>query len=184
MRGTVTLAAALALPTGADGTAAFPYRDLILFTSFAVVLGTLVLQGMTLRPLLHVLKLGVDDEVEREVRLARVQTLEAALAETDGATHSESIDLLRHRYRLRLNRAQLAAQGSVTIVSQAESISSDALAAEAAAIRAALSAQRRRLSALRTAGTIGDDAFHMVEQELDVFELDLEQFLRLRETQA
>jgi CPA1 family monovalent cation:H+ antiporter len=37
MRGTVTLAAALALPTG------FPHRDLILFTSFAVVLGTLVL---------------------------------------------------------------------------------------------------------------------------------------------
>src|SRR5205085_302467 len=46
MRGTVTLAAALALP---DGNAPFPYRDLILVSAFGVVLGTLVLQGLTLR---------------------------------------------------------------------------------------------------------------------------------------
>ena len=42
MRGTVTLAAALALPGD------FPHRNLILFTAFIVVLGTLVVQGLTL----------------------------------------------------------------------------------------------------------------------------------------
>jgi monovalent cation/hydrogen antiporter len=42
MRGTVSLAAALSLP------AAFPHGDLILVTAFGVVLGTLVVQGMTL----------------------------------------------------------------------------------------------------------------------------------------
>src|SRR4029453_13169862 len=52
MRGIVTLATALALPTGADGLVAFPYRDLILFTAFAVVLVTLVVQGLTLRPVM------------------------------------------------------------------------------------------------------------------------------------
>jgi CPA1 family monovalent cation:H+ antiporter len=45
MRGIVTLATALALPNGVDG-AAFPYRDLIVFTAFCVVFGTLVAQGV------------------------------------------------------------------------------------------------------------------------------------------
>ncbi len=43
MRGIVTLAAAFALPES------FPSRDIILFAAFAVVLGTLVVQGLTLR---------------------------------------------------------------------------------------------------------------------------------------
>ncbi len=79
MRGTVTLAAALALPTGGDGVP-FPYRDLTLVTAFGVVLGTLVLQGLTLRPLLLRLRLEDDGTVDREVRLARVETLRAAVA--------------------------------------------------------------------------------------------------------
>ncbi|HTN45329.1 MAG TPA: Na+/H+ antiporter [Flavipsychrobacter sp.] len=48
MRGVVSLAAALAIPvTLADGTA-FPYRNLILFITFVVILLTLLLQGLTL----------------------------------------------------------------------------------------------------------------------------------------
>ena len=79
MRGTVTLAAALALPTGGEGGAPFPYRDLILVTAFGVVLGTLVVQGLTLRPLLLRLRLEDDGTVDREVRFARVETLRAAV---------------------------------------------------------------------------------------------------------
>src|SRR6185369_12817344 len=45
-------AAAVALPTGGADGQAFPYRDLVVFISFSVVLGTLVVQGMTLRPLM------------------------------------------------------------------------------------------------------------------------------------
>src|SRR4051794_19719860 len=55
MRGIVTLAAALALPP------AFPYRDFILVTAFVVVLGTLLVQGLTLRPLLRLLRLPKED---------------------------------------------------------------------------------------------------------------------------
>jgi hypothetical protein len=65
-----------------------------------------------------------------------------------------------------------------------EAIAVDELAADAGIIRAAMQAQRRRLSALRAAGTIGDDAFHQVEAELDLFELDLEQVLRTVESRA
>ena len=61
MRGIVSLAAALALP------AAFPFRDLIVLTAFSVVLGTLVIQGLTLKPLLRALDLRDDDPVGREV---------------------------------------------------------------------------------------------------------------------
>ena len=61
MRGIVTLAAAFALPES------FPYRDLILLTAFAVVLGSLVIQGLTLRPLILALNFEEDDPVAREV---------------------------------------------------------------------------------------------------------------------
>ena len=70
MRGIVTLAAALALP------AAFPFRDLIVLTAFAVVLGTLALQGLTLGPLLRALDLQDDDPVGHEVRAARERALQ------------------------------------------------------------------------------------------------------------
>ena len=72
MRGIVSLAAALALP------ATFPYRNLIVFTAFAVVLGTLVIQGLTLKPLLRALDLHDDDPVGREVVAARERALQAA----------------------------------------------------------------------------------------------------------
>src|SRR5262249_52270573 len=66
MRGLVTLATAFALP------AEFPGRDLIVLTAFCVVLGTLVLQGMTLKPLIRLLRLESDRSVEREVSRGRV----------------------------------------------------------------------------------------------------------------
>ena len=74
MRGIVSLAAALALPS------AFPYRDLIVLTAFSVVLGTLVIQGLTLKPLLRALDLHDDDPVGRELRAARERALRAGLA--------------------------------------------------------------------------------------------------------
>jgi CPA1 family monovalent cation:H+ antiporter len=66
MRGIVTLATAYALPLS------FPHRDLALLCAFCVVVGTLVAQGMTLRPLILSLGLTDDGTVEREVRGARM----------------------------------------------------------------------------------------------------------------
>ena len=164
MRGTVTLAAALALPAG------FPQRDLILFGAFSVVLVTLVLQGLTLRPLMARLDLGHDDAVDREVRLARVETLRAAAAALERVgDDSEGSDLLRRRYRERLEHAEARMAGG-----SHDDMGDDPLGSAAAVHRAALEAERRRLSALRADGTIGDDAFHRVEEELDRAELGAE----------
>jgi CPA1 family monovalent cation:H+ antiporter len=152
MRGTVTLAAALALPMN------FPHRDFILFTSFAVVLVTLVVQGMTLRPLLLWLDVRDDGSVEREVQLARVETLRAALEAVRECGGGEIAELLRRRYELRLRRAETGA---------------DVDADDLAIMRAAAAAERVRLIELRNDHTIGDAAFQQVEQELDLRELDL-----------
>src|SRR6185295_13081191 len=142
MRGIVTLAAALALPAGGSGTP-FPYRDLVLFTAFAVVLGTLVLQGMTLRPLLTRLRLEHDGAVEGEVRVARVETLRSALSALEAASGTETAALVRRRYELQLRRA----------LAGVEDVDADL---DADLVRAAMAAERQRLLALRADGTIGD----------------------------
>jgi monovalent cation/hydrogen antiporter len=169
MCGIVTLAAALALPTGEDGTAAFPHRDLILFCSFAVVLGTLVLQGMTLRPLIRMFKLEDDGSVEREIQLARVETLRAAITAIADQQLDELSQLLHRRYQLMLERAHAELHGEAPPIEAADT---RALAG-ATAVQLAITAERRQLLALRTDGTIGDTAFQRIEQELDLKELDL-----------
>jgi CPA1 family monovalent cation:H+ antiporter len=161
MRGIVTLAAALALP-------GLPHREFILFTAFCVVLVTLVLQGMTVSPLMRLLALQDDGSVEREVRLARAETLRAALDAVDGsAGHDEMVAFLRRKYAARLRRAET---GAATAPSEED----DGWRGYAAALDRAQTAQRRTLSELRDQGVIGDDAFHRIEEELDWAEVNAE----------
>jgi monovalent cation/hydrogen antiporter len=171
MRGIVTLAAALALPTGEHGGTPFPFRDLILVTAFGVVLGTLVLQGLTLRPLLLRLNLDDDGTVEREVRLARLETLRAAVAATSVHDGTETAALVRHRYEMELRRAEDETPDAVTPDGTL------AMDADASVVRIAVEARRNRLVALRANGTIGDAAFQRIEEELDWAELDWEHLI-------
>ena len=160
MRGIVTLAAALALPGGEPG---FPHRDLIVFSAFCVVLTTLVLQGMTLRPLLHFLCLDEDRTVEREVGIARAETARAALQslEQDGGS-SPAANVLRGEYRARLHAEESPE------AHQAEAPGDGDFATLQ---RRAVDAQRDALTELRAHQVIGDDAFHVVEEEIDLMEL-------------
>ena len=157
MRGIVTLATALAIPAqGADGHP-FPYRDLLVFTAFCVVLATLVLQGLTLPLLLSRLDFPGDDPVGGEIRMARAHTARAALATLEGDAYPEAI--LRREYRARLHRA-VAADASVDPPELAR------------ARQRALAAERALLAELRATEAIGDAAFRRIEQELDLAELD------------
>ncbi|WP_139861887.1 cation:proton antiporter [Bradyrhizobium ivorense] len=157
MRGIVTLAAAFALPEY------FPYRDLILLTAFAVVLGSLVIQGLTLRPLILALKFDDDDPVAREAAHARGIAIRAALDEID-ADPSEEAEILRLEYRAVLLRAENEPDGGVA----SGELPADPLR------RRAIAAARRALLNLRHNEAIGDDAFHLVEEELDRAELSAE----------
>src|SRR6201993_261685 len=150
MRGIVTLAAALALPDN------FPYRDLLLFTAFSVVLGTLILQGLTLRPLMVALRFAGDRVIEDEVRLARTELTRAALGVLDREEVSDARAVVRREYEARLGAATAEAQTGTNTGSELALIQSRAIAAE-----------RRALAQLRNRGDIGDDAFHQLEEELD-----------------
>jgi len=165
MRGIVTLAAAIALPDGRPGEA-FPYRDFILFAAFCAVLGTLVVQGMTLRPLMRLLALEDDGTVDREVRLARTETARAGLAVVDqSAADGEIMAFLRRKYAARVRRAEREAGAAVDPEVEDWREYSDVL-------QRAQAAERRTLSDLRARGVIGDDAFHAVEEELDWSEVN------------
>ena len=155
MRGMVTLAAALALPHQLNGTG-FPDRDLIVFTSFAVVLGTLVIQGLTLGPLLRSFNLRDDGPVEREVNAARNRALRAALATVDGLD-SEVARTVRQEFASHL-RAARGEDGD-------QEIDHEQLH------RSALDAARRTILDMRANDEIGDDAFHRLEREFDWLEM-------------
>jgi len=150
MRGIVTLAAALALPAG------FPYRDFIQLTAFVVVLGTLVIQGLTLRPLLVLLRLPKDSTIETELSLARQAALKAAMRElAEDATPAAE--------RLRLEYAEA--------LGEARRGGDPRNSADNVLRRRLVAASRNAIEDLRSAGTIGDDAFRRAEEELDWLEL-------------
>ena len=158
MRGIVSLAAALALPIRI-GDAPFPYRDLIVLTAFSVVLGTLVLQGLTLRPLLRVLDLRDDDPVGREVEAARDRALQAALATVGGDT-SPAAKAVRAEFAAHLKRAAPDPGAEGARGSSHEAIH-----------RRALAAARRVAFDMRARDEIGDHAFHRLEEEFDWVEM-------------
>jgi NhaP-type Na+/H+ or K+/H+ antiporter len=162
MRGIVTLATALALPDGSSGTPAFPYRDLIILTAFAIVLGTLVIQGFTLRLLVMMLGMEDDSPVDNEVRAGRVEMFKAALESVDNRD-DDAAAALRREYMDVLRRID----GS-TERSEAER------QAKVAFRNAARTAARERLNALRATGAIGQSAYQQLEAELDLSELDQE----------
>lgn len=149
MRGIVTLAAAYALPGG------FPHRDLILLCAFTVVVGTLLIQGLTLPLLLRRLAPRDDRPVEREFRMARKLALKAAIA-TIGDAPSEAALAVRREYDDMLAQTRDSDEFDTT---------------QNQLRRDALAAARDKALALRSDGTIGDDAFHRLEEELDWLEL-------------
>jgi NhaP-type Na+/H+ or K+/H+ antiporter len=154
MRGIVSLAAALALPSD------FPYRDLIVLCAFSVVLTTLVVQGLTLRWLIE--RVGVRDDgvVEREIGIARAETARVALRAL-GSEASPSVLMLREKYETRLRSGENQSSGA-----EAEAASNVAVLQ-----RRVVAEQRRALIDLRAHDVIGDTAFQAVEEELDLMEL-------------
>ena len=161
MRGIVTIAAALALPAAADGRP-FPFRDLILLSAFGVVVGTLVVQGLTLGPLMRRVRLNPDNSVQREIGLARAETAKAALTVLSDAPDPEAAEVLRKEYEARLSLGRMEASESQGGVHES---------ALARLQRSAVAAQRAELEDLRRRELIGDDAFHAVEAEIDVLDL-------------
>jgi CPA1 family monovalent cation:H+ antiporter len=152
MRGLVTLATAFALPPD------FPGRDLIVLCAFCVVLGTLVIQGLTLRPLLLLLRLDDDGSVEREISRARVAIMQAALDSLDG-DKSPAANTIREQY------------AAARKVAEDQHEPQAATKYDRLRLRA-IRSQRNELNRMRIRGEIGDAAFYRLQEELDWSELD------------
>jgi len=133
-------------------------RDLIVLSAFCVVLGTLVIQGFTLRPLLDRLGFEAVGGVEREISRGRLGIMQAAL-DTLAGEGSRAAAVVREGY--------LAAREVAASPEEPQS------ATEHDRLRLrAIAAQRRTLHRLRAEGAIGDEAFHRLEEEVDWAELD------------
>jgi monovalent cation/hydrogen antiporter len=159
MRGIVTLAAAFAIPATLPNGSPFPYRDLILLCAFAVVLGTLVLQGLTMEALIKRMGLTDDDPVGREIRLGRTQAYQALLhAIEDDETLAAK--LLRKEYG-----AVIALNTSEQRETAVDEVPGGPLR------RRAIAVARARAFELRRDEVIGDDAYRALVQELDWAEL-------------
>ena len=166
MRGIVSLAAALALPLTTARGEPFPSRNLIIVITFEVILATLVVQGLTLSPLIRWLRLGNDPTLELEEAHARQEAGRAALAHLDDLAQAPDapradIERMRTLYTQRVQRASLIDPG----------ISAHSARAQAALRRLrheTLSTERRALIALRDGGVISDEVLHRLEQELDI----------------
>jgi monovalent cation/hydrogen antiporter len=174
MRGAVSMAAALAIPLETSGGAPFPGRDLIIFIAYAVIVFTIVVQGLTLPALIR--RLGLDDrgsEDEEEELLARLAVAEAALERIEELTgedwtRQDTIERVRAMYEYRLRRFAARQDGDGTVEIEERSRAYQRL------INELIDAQRRALVRLRKEGAINDEVMRRVQRELDLEESRLE----------
>jgi monovalent cation/hydrogen antiporter len=173
MRGAVTLAAALALPMETDAGAAFPGRELITFLAFAVILATLLGQGLTLPALIKRLQLEDDGLERKEDTKARIHAAEAALERLEELldedwVRPETADRLRGLYTFRRERFQARYDGEDDAGIEQQSQAYQRLRREL------LEAERAAVVGLRRDGRISDDVMRRVERDLDLEDSRLE----------
>jgi monovalent cation/hydrogen antiporter len=167
MRGAVSLAAALALPLTTDADAAFPNRDLIVFLTFGVIFGTLVVQGLTLPGLIRWLDLEDDGLAEKEEAKARIRAAEAAIERLDELidedwVNADTAERLRGLYAFRRDRFQSRFDPESDGAIEDQSLSYQRLRREL------LEAERQELRRLRLEGRIDDDVVRRVQRDLDL----------------
>src|SRR5713226_7978210 len=172
MRGVVALAAAIALPETLSDATPFPQRNLIIFLTFSVILVTLVLQGLTLPPLIRALGLagkaghdGEEDEARRIITSTALSHLENARGQ-DLEDFAAVYDDLARRYTRRL--ASLSKQDS-----DDDGMSNQELARYRKILGELLRLERKTAVRLRNEGRINDEVLRKIEHELDLSETRL-----------
>jgi Na+/H+ antiporter len=174
IRGGISLAAALAIPTTLSDGSPFPGRNEILFLTFSVILATLVLQGLTLPALLRRLHFPEEDEDRQEESRAREAINRIALhylasaAKKEGV-HKGAIEQLQDTYRKSAQGSEIAPRtGSrdpgAGILKQLVSLELELIPA-----------QRTTLIDLRDRGAISDDVLRRYQLLLDLKEAQLEE---------
>jgi monovalent cation/hydrogen antiporter len=172
MRGSVSLAAALAIPLTIEGGGEFPNRELIIFLAFAVIFVTLVGQGLTLGPLIAWLGLEDDGAEEQEERVARRAIAEAGLARLEEIgepdwVSAETVGRVNALLDYRRQRFDALADGDGQPFE-------DRAGAYRRLMYDVYDAQREELVAMRNRGDISDEVRRKIERDLDLEESRLE----------
>jgi CPA1 family monovalent cation:H+ antiporter len=168
IRGAVSLVAALALPTD------FPHRELIVFLTFAVIVATLLLQGLTLPSLINVLGVSDDGSAEREDAKARIKAAEAALARleelvAEGSVRPETAERLRGAFGFRRDRFRARFDETDDGAIEEQSVAYQTV------MRQLLAAEQAALLALRNDRLIDDNVMQRVQRDLDLEAARLDQ---------
>ena len=167
MRGIVSLAAALALPTALPNGQPFPARDLIIFLTFFVIATTLVGQGLTLAPLIRRLRVGADWSMAEEQRQVRSAMSAAAVAAID--THLEQAGA-PPEWADRL-RAEITDRVALTAPEGLEQTPRDRMLRQLR--RVVIEAERGELIRLWRSNEISDEVMRHQEEILDYQEAQL-----------
>jgi CPA1 family monovalent cation:H+ antiporter len=171
MRGADSLAGALAIPFVLGNGEPFPGRDLILLLTFCVIFATLVLQGLTLAPLVRWLRVVDDHVTEKEERLARLKANEAALArleelESSKRARPQTVERLRSEYEDRIRQLRIEGPDEER-VRRLYSRDFEELSREM------LQTERDAIIALRNEEAINDQALRRIQRDIDLAEARL-----------
>lgn len=173
MRGAVSLAAALALPLEDGSGQALPERNLMIFLTFSVIFATLVVQGLTLPPLIRRLGVRGDDTEEREEVSARLDATDAALERlqelsAEDWAREDTVERLGSLYGYRRQRLSARVGDAQDTGYEDRSLAYQRL------VRELIDAQRRTILRLRNEGSISNDVMHRIERDLDLEDSRLE----------
>ncbi|MBC7460282.1 MAG: Na+/H+ antiporter [Thermoleophilia bacterium] len=168
MRGSVTLAAALAIPLTVDSGADFPLRDLVIFFAFGTILMTLVVQGLTLPKVIAVLKPVHDNDFfERAEAYARLKAAQAAIAALDEVVgedwaRDDTVERMRGMYEYRMRRQGARLDDEVDSSGYEERTRD-----YKRLVAIAHQAEREVLYTLRNSHTISDEVVDAINRDLD-----------------
>ncbi len=173
MRGVVSLAAALSVPLTLSPGVAFPYRNLLLFITFIVILITLVLQGLSLNWIIKKLNIpDTDTARDKEMELAiKLQLAEASLDYLLAyyATEIETIDV----YKRVKDRYQRMADISYKKIVEGENIDDSFMPNYRKMLRELIDVKRTALERLGKEKLYSDEMIRSKEWELDLEEARL-----------
>jgi Na+/H+ antiporter len=170
MRGIVSLAAAMSIPLTLPSGVEFPFRQLLIFLTYVVILATLLIPATTLPWLMRRLGIKDDGESRRDERVARRALIRSALKELDSlkSLSSFSPQLLENTIdRFTRQMDTLQDEESRVRSSQSEEVAATYLK------QRVLKTQRRELERLRDQATIHDAVFFQLSRELDLEETQI-----------
>ncbi len=169
MRGVVSLAAALALPLALSNNQPFENRSLIIFLTFCVIFSTLVIQGLSLRPLINWLGIKPDgqehiDEQEARLKIA-VAVINRIEEEFSLSLTDDVLNQIKTKYEIRIQRLQKD--------QTKRRIDEDQINEFHRIQHELLSMERKHIITMRREGNISDEALRKIEYELDLEETRL-----------